>query len=263
VSRKSPILNQPCPGWQADLPPTNNPISIKARPSPRANSLSSTYLELSRNVSTRRNITLLLGTAQLMTSIIFFTWSTKMLFSNNFFGFDPTMIGLYVGAIIFVIIAPAFLLGAAILPPRDCPIRFNRLRRKVYVYDFKQNWLTFPTRWRVTTHSFDWDDLHAEFWRRRAFTPQGGLIITWGVSIAVVKPDTNVVITRFPLTVCQDEGSSWDYVRTYMQHGPDALPPIEKFNDPNDVPPHNLALRLAPKVKWPAAMDVESRSGPT
>ncbi|MGE8454592.1 MAG: DUF6708 domain-containing protein, partial [Pseudomonadales bacterium] len=99
-------------------------------------------------------------------------------------------------------------------------------------------------------------------WRQRGATPQGGLLITWGVSIAVVKPGTNEVIERFPLSVGHDEGGSWDYVRTYMQAGRNALPPVEAFNDPNAVSPMNLALRLAPKVDWPTAIDRESRSGP-
>jgi len=145
--------------------------------------------------------------------------------------------------------------------PRDEPIRFNRLRRKVYVYGFHLIWWNPFARWYVTTNTYNWDDLRAEVWRQRGFTPQGGLIITWGVSIAVVKPGTNEVIDRFPLSVGQDEGSSWDYVRAYMQLGPDALPPVGEFNDPNEVPPMNLALRFAPKVEWPAAIDLESRSG--
>jgi hypothetical protein len=146
--------------------------------------------------------------------------------------------------------------------PRDEPIRFNRLRRKVYVYGFHLIWWNPFARWYVTTNTYNWDDLRAEVWRQRGFTPQGGLIITWGVSIAVVKPGTNEVIARFPLSVGQDEGSSWDFVRAYMQLGPQALPPVEEFNDPNKVPPLNLALRFAPKVVWPAAIDLESRSGP-
>jgi len=145
--------------------------------------------------------------------------------------------------------------------PRDEPIRFNRLRRKVYVYSFHfSKWNPFA-RWYVTTHTYNWEDLRAELWRQRGATPQGGLLITWGVSIAVVKPGTNDVIDRFPLSVGQDEGSSWDYVRAYMQVGPEALPPVEAFNDPNEVSPLNLALRFAPKVEWPAAIDLESRSG--
>ncbi|WP_454669214.1 DUF6708 domain-containing protein [Achromobacter kerstersii] len=207
-------------------------------------------------------MTLTLGITQLIVSIYCLGRLLEGLLFSNAYGFDAEGIALLFLATIIFTLAPIYLLSAAILPPRDCPIRFNRVRRMVYVYEFKQNWVAFPTRWRVTTHSFAWDDLRAEFWRQRGFTPQGGLIITWGVSIAVVMPGTNQVISRFPLTVCQDEGSSWDYVRTYMQQGPDALPVVEQCKDPNDVLPHNLALSLAPKVRWPAQMDAESRSGP-
>nr|WP_321854282.1 DUF6708 domain-containing protein [Paraburkholderia tropica] len=48
-----------------------------------------------------------------------------------------------------------------------------------------------------------------------------------------------------------------------MQQGPDALPkwpyPPRDWN--NDVG-LNLARKLAPRVKWPAGMDIESRSAP-
>jgi len=46
-----------------------------------------------------------------------------------------------------------------------------------------------------------------------------------------------------------------------MQQGPDALPPPGPPKDHNDVG-LNIALLLAPKVKWPADMDLESRTGP-
>lgn len=50
----------------------------------------------------------------------------------------------------------------------------------------------------------------------------------------------------------------------FMNQGPEALPqypnPPRDWN--NHVPPYHLALRLAPKVEWPADMDVESRTGP-
>jgi len=130
-----------------------------------------------------------------------------------------------IGAFLVDVILIFFCVRIDTAIPRDEPIRFNRLRRKVYVYSFHYIlWNPFA-RWYVTTRAYNWDDLRAEVWRQRGATAQGGLIFTWGVSIAVVKPGTNQV------------------------------------NDPDEVPPYNLALRLAPKVRWPAQMDAESRSG--
>ncbi|MBN3858017.1 hypothetical protein G3N59_31990 [Paraburkholderia sp. Ac-20340] len=149
-------------------------------------------------------------------------------------------------------------------PPRDLPLRFNRLRRKVYVYGFHSVWWNPFTRWYVTTASYDWDDLRAEKWKVRGATANGGLIIKEGVSIAVIKPGTNEVIERFDLsTRAANTTNVWAYVCHYMQHGRQGLDPGEaEPHDANDVPPYNLALRLAPRVEWPADMDAESRSAP-
>ncbi|WP_370512790.1 DUF6708 domain-containing protein, partial [Achromobacter sp. LC458] len=51
--------------------------------------------------------------------------------------------------------------------PRDEPVRFNRLRRTVYVYSFEHVWWNPFAKWQVTTKSYDWADLRAEVWRQR------------------------------------------------------------------------------------------------
>ncbi|WP_425286197.1 DUF6708 domain-containing protein [Achromobacter kerstersii] len=147
-------------------------------------------------------------------------------------------------------------------PPRDLPIRFNRARRRIYVYGFHMVWWNPFTRWYVTTASYPWDDVRAEVWEQWGATSGGGLMIKWGVSIAIVKPGTNDVIERFHLsTYNHDLDNVWAYVCTYMQQGPQALPPCDiEPRDANDVPAYNLALRWAPRVEWPEEMDLESRS---
>jgi len=153
---------------------------------------------------------------------------------------------------------------ADVSPPRDLPLRFNRLRRKVYVYDFHSVWWNPFERAYVTTASYDWDDLRAEKWKVRGATPGGGLIIKEGVSIAVVEPGTNKVVTRFHLnTDAANTSNFWAYVCSYMQNGIEGLDPDHaEPRDANDVAPYNIALRLAPRVQWPADMDLESRTAP-
>uniref|UniRef100_UPI0030D77442 DUF6708 domain-containing protein n=1 Tax=Pseudomonas sp. RL_105y_Pfl2_101 TaxID=3088708 RepID=UPI0030D77442 len=50
----------------------------------------------------------------------------------------------------------------------------------------------------------------------------------------------------------------------FMQQGPQALPtfsrPPRDWN--NEDVSFNLARRLAPKVRWPTEIDLESRTGP-
>ena len=250
-----PILNPPCRGWTRDLiAPANNTSAPGTHETPVVNSINDTYLEISRRHNNMRGLLLLIVPIFVATLIF-----TAPMFTIG--ELDIVFLFLAIPTYTGLLWLTALFIRVDISIPRDEPIRFNRLRRKVYVYSFHfSKWNPFA-RWYVTTHTYNWEDLRAELWRQRGATPQGGLLITWGVSIAVVKPGTNDVIDRFPLSVGQDEGSSWDYVRAYMQVGPEALPPVEAFNDPNEVSPLNLALRFAPKVEWPAAIDLESRSG--
>jgi len=259
MTRRRPALSKPSPGWQRDLPEPSAAFErdIHADVQPILNAIDDTYLEISRRSAKMRGLMFV----YFLIGVGFFLFlmpdlaTLKRMWS---LGLVRTARALAPTCSFAAIALLCLRIDTAI--PRDEPIRFNRLRRKVYVYSFRIIWWNPFGRWYVTTKTYNWGDLRAELWRQRGFTPQGGLLITWGVSIAVVKPGTNEVIDRFPLSVGQDEGSSWDYVRVYMQLGPQALPPVEELHDPNEVPPLNLALRLAPKVQWPAEMDAESRS---
>ncbi|AZD86918.1 hypothetical protein C4K14_4096 [Pseudomonas chlororaphis subsp. aureofaciens] len=110
--------------------------------------------------------------------------------------------------------------------------------------------------------AYDWSQVRGERWKKRGATAQGALVIKWGVVLSVVKPGTNEVVDRFPLSTMGADEFAWAYICTYMQQGPEALPPPGTPRDHNNVPWYNLALRLAPKVKWPAEMDRESRTSP-
>ncbi len=254
-NHSTPALDKPYRGWVRDLQlPDDSAASPKRNtPIPVVNSMNGIYLELSRR-NTMRGLLLFLA-------IFPFIW---MFFAIPFLLIrkpDLSYFLMDIPCFLMALWITALTVRIDISTPSDEPIRFNRLRRNVYVNSFHHIWWKPWSRWHVTTKVYPWQHLRAEVWSQRGATGQGGLIFTWGVSIAVVKPGTNQVIDRFPLSVGQDEGSSWDYVRAYMQHGPDALPPVDTFNDPNEVPPYNLALRLAPKVGWPAQIDAESRSG--
>ena len=147
-------------------------------------------------------------------------------------------------------------------PPRDLPIRFNRVRRRLYAYNVHYRFWNPFERWRIEPVAYDWSQVRAERWLKRGATAQGGLVIKGGVVLSIVKPGTNEVIDRFPLTTMGADEHAWAYICTYMQQGPDALPPPGPPKDHNDVSWCNIALLLAPKVKWPADMDRESRSAP-
>jgi hypothetical protein len=149
--------------------------------------------------------------------------------------------------------------------PRDEPIRFNRIRRKVYVYRFHHDGRRpfSRTAWGVRPEVYNWDDLRAEACSVYGPMGTGGLIET--VTLAVVKPGTNNVIDRFHFAHDIQQGEMyWAMAQLFMQQGPQALPtfprPPRDWN--NEPVTFNLARRLAPKVKWPHDMDIESRTGP-
>jgi hypothetical protein len=117
-------------------------------------------------------------------------------------------------------------------------------------------------RAKVEVVAYDWSQVRAELLSMRGVNGQGGFVATTSTGLAIVAPGTNKVIDRFPLRMIEGR-SVWSYACTYMQHGLEALPPTTNpAPDPNDAPPYNLALLLAPKVKWPADVDAKSRSAP-
>ncbi|WP_321901332.1 DUF6708 domain-containing protein [Paraburkholderia tropica] len=261
-----PKLTLPCRGWQRDLPGPNEPLAeapvlVWLAPT----HLDDVCLELRRNFLVVRGLVVFFALFSALLALVF-AWA--LLSISEFKGSDWGEIALFAIAefamLVFFVWSSAVFYRLDVSPPRDLPLRFNRLRRKVYVYGFHSVWWNPFTRWYVTTASYDWDDLRAEKWKVRSATANGGLIIKEGVSIAVVRPGTNEVIERFDLSTHGANTSNvWAYVCHYMQHGKEGLDPCEADpHDANDVPPYNIALRLAPKVQWPDDMDAESRSAP-
>jgi hypothetical protein len=147
--------------------------------------------------------------------------------------------------------------------PRDEPIRFNRARRKIYVYRFNHDGLRPFSRhgWGVRPVIYDWDDLHAEVCRVYVL----GSALLEGIMLSVLKPGTNEVLDRFQFSCDNLQGEMyWAMAQLFMQQGPQSLPtfsrPPRDWN--NERVTFNIARRLAPKVKWPQEMDIESRTAP-
>ncbi|WPO98916.1 DUF6708 domain-containing protein [Pseudomonas sp. HR96] len=149
--------------------------------------------------------------------------------------------------------------------PVDEPIRFNRARRRIYVYRFRYNGYKPLSReaWGVSAEEYDWDHLRAEFCSLYGPMGTGGLVQF--VNLAVVDPSTGNVLDRFIFSQGRQQSEMyWAMAQLFMQQGPDAVP---KFDKPprdwnNETHFENIARRFAPKVKWPETMDVESRSAP-
>ncbi|WPP01494.1 DUF6708 domain-containing protein [Pseudomonas sp. HR96] len=149
--------------------------------------------------------------------------------------------------------------------PRDEPIRFNRVRRKVYVYQFHYSWLRPFCRnsWGIKAVAYDWDSLKAEFCSIYGPMGTGGLIQF--VNLAVVDAQGEKIVDRFLYARGRQSGEMyWAMAQLYMQEGPSAVPKFEKLPRDwnNETHFENIARRFAPRVQWPEEMDLESRSAP-
>ncbi|WP_256721175.1 DUF6708 domain-containing protein [Pseudomonas putida] len=255
---RGPKLTPPCPGWQEDLPtPDEKPAVTPALGFDTPNHQDFTFLELPRASALVRGVMIWFApvTSILLIGLLWFIISDwRVLDLEGWI--------MLITAVAITIWTLAFCVKVDIAPPRDSPLRFNRARQRLYAYNFKFRWWNPFEEWRVLPVAYDWSQVRAERWRRTHFTAQGGVIIQFGVELSIVKPGTNQVIDRFPLTAMGADAHAWAYVCTYMQQGPDALPPPGPPWDHNDVLWCNIAMLLAPKVEWPADMDLESRTAP-
>ncbi|MFJ4345557.1 DUF6708 domain-containing protein [Pseudomonas sp. NPDC089401] len=262
-------------GWKYDLPAPNAQASIdpRVRESLRVlTEINENYLEFSR-------VTLILRGGWIITgaliSLIAIAGAIDLL---NYFPLKPNLAGLkraltYIlfSVLLFCLLAPHIRMDLGF--PKNEPIRFNRQRRKVYFYQYRFNLLNpFGKKsWGVKPVAYDWDDLTLEAYRIYAPMGYGGL--KEEVKISICKPGTHEVIDRVFFTDDIEQGEHcWAIVRLFMQQGPEALrdvlPPSsngDEFPTPNLVEKavfRNPFDRLAPEVKWPAEMDLESRTAP-
>ena len=262
-----PLLDEPAPCWKHDLPGPNQAPDTEPYPPALTNPpnyISDVYLDLACSTMRVR------GVGIWVAGVCFLAALVAPLLLLGFIvvvkAFPPLII-----CIAFLIALTVGLWGGIYFwrmdteAPRDEPIRFNRLRRKVYVYRFHHDGHQpfSRTAWFVRAEVYDWDDLRAEACSIYGPMGTGGLIET--VSLAVVKPGTNKVIERFHFAHGIQQGETyWAMAQLFMQQGPQALPtfpnPPRDWN--NEDVQFNLARRLAPKVQWPAEMDLESRTAP-
>ena len=263
----TPLLDKPAPGWKHDLPGPNESTSTEPYPpalSNPPNHVDDVYLELARAT---------LRTSGVGVWIAFFMFLLSMIIPVGLIGYlvveqnPPPFLLIFIGAILFVtgVWLGIYIWRMDVEAPRDEPIRFNRARRKIYVYRFHHDGLRpfSRTAWGVRVEVYDWDDLRAEACSVYGPMGSGGLIET--VTLAVVKPGTHHVIDRFHFAHGTMQGEMyWAMAQLFMQQGPQALPtfprPPRDWN--NEDVPFNLARRLAPKVQWPADIDRESKTAP-
>jgi hypothetical protein len=249
-----PKLDPPCLGWERDLPAPSQPPGMLEVLGDPPNHVDDIYLEFPRSTFWGRGFLLIAAIG--VVGAGGFAISTFVSIGQ------PIDILLSLLVAVFTGYTCAHAYRVDVTSPLDEPIRFNRLRRKVYVYRFHYCWWRpfNNALWYVKSEVYDWDDLRAEVYQ--IYIPT--VTYNSGVNIAVVKPGTNKVIDRFFFGHGLVPANYWKMAVAFMQSGPDVLP---KFDRPprdwnNEDPGINLTRRFAPKVKWPEAMDVESRTAP-
>ena len=252
-----PKLVPPCSGWQEDLPRPDEIVTvIPALGFDTPNHQDEIYLELPRAAALIRGLLAwcALILSFMLVDMLWGSLSTERTLRRG----ELLELGCFALVGIWSIL---IFWRLDVASPRDLPLRFNRARQRLYAYNFKFRWWNPFERWWVEPVAYDWSQVRAERGLKRGATMDGA-VIKGGVVLSIVKPGTNEVIDRFPLTTMGADQHTWAYVCTYMQQGPDALPPPGPPKDHNNVMEHNIALLLAPKVKWPADIDLESRTAP-
>ncbi|MFJ4064595.1 DUF6708 domain-containing protein [Pseudomonas sp. NPDC089996] len=253
-------------GWKYDLPSPNAPTQLEARTAhlnPPPNHIDNNHIELPRNTVETRGILTALGAL----TLLIVTIGTLLLTYANIawdgkFDLRISGISIIILLIAFLIIPPYIRMDLEL--PCNEPIRFNKLRRKVYFYQYRHDLLRPFGRanWGIKPVVYDWDDLTAEAYRGYAPMGYGGL--KEKIMISVCKPGTDEVIDRIYFTDDIEKGEQyWAIARVFMQEGAEALP--EFVNPPwdwNEGIYSNPFEQRAPKVQWPTEMDLESRTAP-
>ncbi|MFK0311660.1 DUF6708 domain-containing protein [Pseudomonas sp. NPDC090233] len=259
-------------GWKYNLPSSKALIQTGSTPTNiyhTPNHIDDNFIEIPRSPLKLRGYWLVISPIFFTLAIIlYFTYPAKATTNN----FEYATTDLFIFLIGAILVAPYIRMELEC--PRDQPIRFNRHRRKVYFYQYRFDQLQpfGRKKWGIKPVVYDWDDLTAEAYRLYLPLGYGGLK-EW-VMLSVRKPGTDEVIDRVFFTDDINKGEQyWDVVRLFMHQGPEALPnfvdsPRDFDESPNpgaceNAVHRNTFDRFAPKVKWPAAMDLESRTAPS
>ena len=131
-----PQLNRPCLGWQRDLPGPNDPLDeppmLLWQPPTH---MDETYVEFARNTSSIRGVCFYF--------LLLIAWTIH--YHEGFAAKDiyattarATSVTLEVAGILLLVVGTILIGGwtafvvyrAEVSPPRDLPLRFNRLRSK-------------------------------------------------------------------------------------------------------------------------------------
>ncbi|TCQ92069.1 MULTISPECIES: DUF6708 domain-containing protein [Rahnella] len=248
MDEPQPRLNPPVKNWREDMPENHEPQLVP--PQLRwLTTLNGTYLEIPRySTEIIWGGMLFSGILACIFAFIFGVFSFAI--QDGYKDYVMTAIGL-VGALGIFGLA-LFFLKVYFFQPRDQPIRLNRKRQKIYIFEYKHTF--FPwLKWPVTIRSYNWADVRGEIRYSSDRYNMGFQLFG-----SVCEPGTNKVVTRF--LIAKERSSQemlcqiWSYLSVYMQHDSVTADPVETGR-PDDWCPRKAD-------RWPEDMERESTTAP-
>ena len=243
-----PKLNPPISCWREDMPETHEPqlVPPQLRWLTTRNDI---YLEVPR-YSTEVSWWMMLPLSILALGIALGEFYFCIAMQRWISGYVMIIIG-FIGLIIPFLMA-CFGLNMYLMVPRDQPLRLNRKRQKIYVFNYNRSrlpWLHCP----VTIKTYYWADVYGEI----RFSGVGG---DRGYHLygAICEPGTYNVVDRFLLAKEWEEREQlnqiWSYLCIYMK-GESDLPEPRNPGRPDFWRPRKAD-------KWPDEMERESTTAP-
>ena len=237
-----PRLTPPVDNWDEDLPDKAEEQHYPPQLI-RVNAINDVWMEIPRYVN--------YGWGGIWFVVIIFLIPLYIIIQSIYkVGISSDLIfnGLTVLSIIFFL----FFFKKVLFEPRGAPVRFNRKRQKVYVYEYQRSIWPWK-RWHPVIKVFDWADIHAERVLMAGHADWGHRIYC-----AVCKPGTVEVMDRFILTWTVgsvfDAYGLWSHCCHYMQAKPVPTAPL-LTKAPASWTPFKT-------VRWPADIDRESTTAP-
>src|SRR5690606_32555246 len=146
--------------WYEDLPARDAPIDrAPGMVHGDVNTMDEACLEVSRASTLMRGGAALFGSLGIGFIVFFLVFFGRIFFPLEQGLLVPFITSIFGFAFLVCMVILFFRTDFSI--PRDRPIRFNRSRRKVYVYEYAYTWNPF-IKWPATIKEFDWDTLQAE-----------------------------------------------------------------------------------------------------
>ena len=252
---REPLLTPRLKNWEEDLPENNAKQTVPGKLI-QVTEINDTWMEIPRY----ENIMwggAWLGIMVLIIPLIMAVYAFAAIIELPRFNFlnGPLIIILVIlGSTFFILLSLVILnLRMALFVPRDKPIRFNRKRQKIYIFEHHRKAWNPWVKWPTTVRVYDWADVHGEISRESDRYDQGFRL--YG---AVCKPGTHEVVERFILNravfYIEHQRQLWSHWCRYMQHQPVVMDPL--YDLPGDGRPRKK------KMYWPKALDIESRTTP-